>query len=209
MPPQPQEPGPENDANPNPYGFILDSQHPSEPKPRHPPSRLKKLAFMVGGGAVGLILLIILASVILGGGGASKDLISALARGQEITRVSTIAQPQLRDSDLQGLAATTIVSLTSQQAQISTYLKSTGSKIDQKTLAQYHNSKTDSDFKTAAINGNLATAYTQYLKQNLEAYAASLQAAYKNGSSKTKTTVAPALISAQTLLKSPQILSLK
>jgi len=209
MPSQVQDPLPDNASSSNPYGFILDTQHQSEQKPKRMPTNLGKLTLMIGAGGLGLVFLIIIAVAIIGGGGASKDLISALARGQEIARVSALAQPQLRDTDLQGLAATTIISLTSQQAELSAYLKSSGTKIDTKSLAMFYSSKTDSDFKNAASNGNLPRVYTEYLKQNLGAYTTSLRAAYKSGSKNTKAKVAPAILSSQTLLAAPQIASTK
>lgn len=156
--------------------------------------------------AVGLIVLLILISVLFLGKGktSSTDLVEILGRAQEINRVNTLEQQQLKDPNTQGLLATTQVVLTSQQTELNGYAKAHKIKVDAKKLATYQNSQTDAQLQTAAQNNNLDSAYSTYLKQALQSYSGSLAKAYQDSKDNSfKATINSAYISTQTLLGNP------
>jgi len=156
---------------------------------------------------VAVIFLLILASSLLSGrgGGGTKDIISAMARGQETLRVTQIIQPQLQDPSAQALAATASSSLASDQQQLKAYLATNHTKIGTAQLAADTDKTTDASLQTALQNNNLDTAYVAYLKTSLNEYQTSLQTAYSSAGTKGKVILKAAFDSTGTLLASPQL----
>jgi hypothetical protein len=196
---QPQSP------NPN-FDFMLKDQ--PKPKRSFMPNLSKplKIGLAVAGG---IILLIIISSLLSGrNNGASQPIIGALARGQEILRVTALLQQpplQLRDPQTQALSATVSSSLSSDQQQLVSYLAKNHTKVNTVQLAADVNKSTDASLQSASQNNNLDSAYITYLKSNLGTYQTDIQTAYKSAGSNGKALLQKSFDSVNTILSSPQL----
>jgi hypothetical protein len=196
---QPQSP------NPN-FDFMLKDQ--PKPKRSFMPNLSKplKIGLAVTGG---IILLIIISSLLSGrNNGASQPIIGALARGQEILRVTALLQQpplQLRDPQTQALSATVSSSLSSDQQQLVSYLAKNHTKVNTVQLAADVNKSTDASLQSASQNNNLDSAYITYLKSNLGTYQTDIQTAYKSAGSNGKALLQKSFDSVNTILSSPQL----
>jgi hypothetical protein len=174
------------------FGNLL----PSLPKPA-------KIALAVIGVA---FILVIFYSLFFGGKTTNaQQLVSLAARAQEIARVSGLAKIGSQDNDTQGLATTTSVVLSSQEAQINSYLKTNGVNVDVKKLASKLDKTTDTKLTTALQNNNYDQTYYTYLKTNLTAYQDELNTTYKLASTKAQIILKDLYTSVSTLLTAPQL----
>jgi hypothetical protein len=194
-------------ASPDPqFDFMLKNNQPAKKGLAMPRmSKPLKIGLAVVGG---IILLIIISSVLSGRkSGGTQPIINAMARGQEILRVTQLTQQQLplRDPTTQALAATVSSSLTSDQQQLTSYLAINHNKVSKTLLAADIDKTTDTQLQSASQNNNLDATYVGYLKANLAKYQADLQSAYKAAGPKGKAILKSAFDSAATLLGSPQL----
>ena len=171
-----------------------------------PKVNLPKPVKIAIGVIVALIIVIVLSSILFGNKtGSYQPYLSTLARAQEITRVSALAQDDSQDQTVQNLAATVQTTLSSQQAQITAYLKSNKASFGAKQLAADSDKSADAALQTATQNNNLQSVYQAYLKQNLALYKADISAAYAKAGPQGKTVLDNAYASVQTLLASPPL----
>ncbi len=137
---------------------------------------------------VALFLLIAVQSVFSGRGKAwVSSANNVMARQVEIQRVSTLAKPFLRDQKTTNLNATVLATMSSDQKQLSLYLKSLKIKVNSKALVVYKDSKTDTALKAAAQSNQADSYYAQYLNQNLVTYRTQLKTLYSQVGSRGKT----------------------
>jgi len=194
-------------ASPDPqFDFMLKNNQPV--KKGLPLPNLPKPAKIILAVVLGILLLVVISSVLSNRGkGSSQEIVGAMASGQEITRVTTLVQTQLRlqDPETQALAATVLVSLTSDSQQLSDYLANNNTKVSKLQLEADTDKTTDTQLETASQNNGLDTAYKAYLKESLTEYSIDLQAAFKTAGPKGKAILKSSYESAQTLLSSPQL----
>ena len=197
---QPSSPDPQ-------FDFMLKNSQPA--KKGLPLPRLPKVAKIILAVVLGILLLVIISSVLSGRNkGSSQGIIGALARGQEISRVTTLTQQQLhlQDPETQALASTVSATLASDNQQLTSYLATNGTKVSKVILATDTDKSTDAQLQTASQNNSLDDAYRAYLKVNLAKYATNLQSAYKSAGPKGKAILKDSYESVQSLL-STSILS--
>jgi len=190
------------------FDFML-KNNPQTKRGIHLPNMPKPVKIILGV-VVGLFLLIIISSLLSGRkSGGTQPIINAMARSQEILRVTQLTQQQLplRDPSTQALAATVFSSLSSDQQQLSSYLALNHTKVSKTLLAADINKTTDSGLQSASQNNNLDSAYVSYLKTNLATYQTDLQTAYKAAGPKGKAILKSAFDSTKTLLTSPLLSS--
>lgn len=194
---QPQSPNPD-------FDFMLKENQPSKrgfSMPNIPKPAMIGLA-VVGG----LILLVVVASLF--SGGKSNPVTGVLARGQETLRVTTMVQQlQLKDPQTQALAATVSSALTSDQAQLNSYLAKNHTKVTKLELAADLDKSTDTSMQTASQNNNLDAVYITYLQTALAKYSNDLQLAYKSAGPNGKLLLSSSAESMRTLLNSSPIKS--
>jgi len=203
---QPQQPqGQVGPPNPN-YDFIFkDGQKPKKGLSL-PSMNLPKPVAITLAIVVGLVVLIIASSLLFGSKGSKyQDLTDLMNRQQEIIRVTAVALPSLSDPAAKALAATTTATMTSEQSQMTTYLKARGTKVDPKTLTKYLNKNTDSQLQVATQNNTVNTAYEAYLKSSFAVYRSSLNTAYKTAPASAKSILSSAYSSVGTLLSDPPL----
>jgi hypothetical protein len=194
---------PEKGPNPR-YDFIMKDA--KAPKRSLLPSG--NPAMLLAAGVVLILLIILVAGILLGGKGnkGTTGLVDALGKAQEINRVTTAQQPNLKDPNTTALAATAQATVASEQTQINKYLTGRKVKIDKKKLATYQNKTTDSQLAAALQTNSLDAAYSAYLKGALADYAQSLKDAYSaTTNTSAKAILQNAYASTQTLLSSPPL----
>jgi hypothetical protein len=195
-------------ASPSPsseYDFILKDKTPTK-KGISLPSGGLKLAFMILGAVLVIfVLIVIFATVLKPGASGGQELVNISARAQEIIRVSKITESLAQNSDTQGLIATTEAALMSDQAQLASYFSQHRIKANDKTLSIYLDKNADSQMQTAAQNNSLDSTYSAYLKKNLTAYEAALEAAFPHVSVSAKDILSASFNSTQALLAAPQV----
>lgn len=195
---QPQSP------NPN-FDFMLKNSPqpkrsfgmPGIPKPA-------KYALLI---VVTLAVLIIAFSLISGRHkSSSQPIVGSLARNAETLRVTALVnQLQLQDPQTQALAATVTTTLTSDSAQLSTYLTKNHIKVSKKVLAADTDTSTDQNMQTASQNNSLDSAYVSYLKTALAKYQTDLLNAYNAAGPNGKKVLSPAYQNTQVLLAVPPL----
>ncbi|HVS79193.1 MAG TPA: hypothetical protein VHD84_02810 [Candidatus Saccharimonadales bacterium] len=199
MPPaQPQTPNSQ-------FDFILKNN----PQPRRGLSlgNLKPVKIIIGL-VVLIIVVIIISSFLSGGSDASQQITGALARGQEILRVTKeVQQLNLQDAGTQALAATITADLSSDQQQLTNYLAKNGTKVSTAQLALDIDKSTDTQMQTASQNNNLDQTYITYLRESLARYETDLQDAYKVAGPNGKTILQSAFDGTNTLLTTPPLKS--
>ena len=187
------------------YDFIMQDKKtakkklplPSLPKLPKPFGTILVIVFVI------FLLIIIIAVAFRGGSGGNQPLTDAMARAQEISRVSSLVQQAAPDSQTKDLAVTVQGSLGSEEAQFNNYIqKSGGKKVNLAKLTTDQNSNSDAQVKTAAQNNNLGQFYTAYLKNGLATYKSLLQTAYTSAKGDGKTTLSNAYNSIQVILNS-------
>ncbi|OVE78871.1 hypothetical protein BVY00_01680 [bacterium G20] len=201
---------PQNTQPPAPAPDQFDFMLKDQPKPpgrfgtllSDVPKPAKILLLVVGA----LFIIVILYALFFGGKKTNTDqLTSVMASAQEISRVSSMAQLQAKDTTTKDLAATTATVLSSQKQELRSYLISKKVKVDTKKLAARLNKSTDAKLATALQNNNYDQTYFSYLKTSLINYQASLNAANKGASLKIQAILKADYTSIQTLLTASQL----
>jgi hypothetical protein len=190
------------------FDFMLKNN--PQPKRGVPLPRMSKPVKIILGVIVGLILLTVISSLLSGrNSGANQPIINAMARDQEILRVTQLVQQQLRlqDPTTQALAATVSSVLSSDKQQLGTYLANNKAKPSLAVLAADLDKNADAQLQSASQNNNLDTAYAAYVKDGLTKYQSDLQTAYKSAGPKGKLILKSAFDSTTTLLGSSQLKS--
>jgi hypothetical protein len=194
-------------ANPD-YNFIFSDQKPRRRFSLRLPggNSLTKLAILIITGGAVLGILIIVLSSFFGPKVNTKEITDVVARAQEITRVSDSVTVKSHDLNTANLSSTTSAALTSQQGQLTTYLKKNRKKVSPKETAIYQNKKTDDEIQSADQNNRLSEYYASYLKKNLADYQASIKTAYDTaGGPNIKSTLDDFSKSNQIILSTQQI----
>lgn len=189
------------------FDFMLKNQ--PQTKKGILPGISKPIKIIVGA-IIGLLLLVIVISLFTGGSSvASQPIVSSMARGQEILRVTALTDSQLplQDPSAKALAATVTATLTSDQSSFSKYLAKNGVKITKLELAADTDKTTEAQLQSAMQNNNLDSAYENYVKENLSKYALSLQTAYKSAGPNGKKILKSAFDSTTIILNSPPLKS--
>lgn len=196
---------PPSASNPNPnYDFIFNDK--AVPKKSKLPTGLNPIVLIAGALIVIMILVLILSAVLGSKGSLDKaSLTDVIGKAQEINRISSAQQLNLKDPNVSGLAATAAVASDSDQATLSNYLTSHKVGIDKKKLALYatNDKSIDNQLTAAQQSDTLDQAYSSYLKTALNSYAEAIKTAYAaNQSINIKNILQQAYNSTETLLGS-------
>lgn len=178
MPNPTQTPPPTGD----PYEFIM---NPAKP-PKKPAvnlggqSTLQRVAIFGGGLVILIILVVIVAGLISSSGKAgTEDLVAVAQEQTELARVATDGTQNATSQATQNLAGNVSLSMTSANAQLLAYLKTTGQKVGTKTLTIKHTATTDTTLANAKTDSTYDTAFTTIIQADLASYTAELQKAFK------------------------------
>jgi hypothetical protein len=197
---QPQSPNPD-------FDFMLKNQ--PQAKRGLPMAGSSKIVKIIIGVVAAVLLLVIFSSLSGRKSGGTQDMVGAVARNQEILRVTQLAQTQfqLLDPGTQALAATVSSSLTSDQQAMVKYLASSKTKLSKLQLAADTDKSTDAQLQSAQQNNQLDSAYQSYVKSALVKYQNDLQTAFKSLGPKGQAIVKNAYQSASVILNSAPLKS--
>jgi hypothetical protein len=175
---QPQQP-----YNPTPnYDFIMSPAPPPKkslvPLPTNS-SLLQRIA-IAGGGLIILIIIIIVFASLLKGGGNNSALVSIAQQQNELIRIATLGTQQATDQSAKNFAQSTELSLTTEQQQLLTYLKTNGTKVSTKQLGLTKNAKTDTTLSAAQAASTFDSTFEQVMQSQLTSYAQSLKTTFGN-----------------------------
>jgi hypothetical protein len=190
------------------FDFMLKQN--AKPKRGLPLPALPKPAKIILAVVGGIFVLVIISSLLSSHkSGGTQPIVNVMARGQEILRVTQLTQQTLplQDPSTQALAATVYASVSSDEAQLKSYLSKSHIKVSTAALAADTDKTTDSSLQSASQNNGLDSAYVGYLKTALAKYQTDLQTAYKVAGPNGKTILKSAFDSTTTLLASPQLKS--
>ena len=196
--------------NPNPdFDFMLKDKQAPKKRLTLPSLNLPKPAKIALAVVAAIFVLIIIFSLLSGrGSGSTQDILNVLARDQETLRVTALVQQlSLQDPQTQALAATVSGSLTSDKAQLTSYLAKNHATVSAAQLAADKDPSTDSSLQSASQNNGLDAAYVAYLKNSLAKYETDLQTAYKSAGPNGKILLSNAFDSAKNLLNSAPLKS--
>lgn len=132
--------------------------------------------------AVGLFLLIIIGTTLSSVFFTDKTTPVFIKVAQDQNEISRVSQSAANDADADStkqFAATTRLSADSAQSDLVNYLKAVGTKVKPAQLQKSMNPQTDTRLATAKAASLYDATYYSITKQQLEAYAADLQAAFK------------------------------
>lgn len=182
----PLQPLPSTQAayNPVDYEFIT-----NPPKPKHRwlgggSSQTSRLLLLAGGLLV-IVIIVWAAAALFSPKSNNAVSLTAIAQQQtEISRVAGVALMQPGASQTtRSLAASTSLTIGTDQANLVTFLKKNGIKLSPKQLALRRNLATDAALTAAASAGNFDSAYAATVRTELNAYGNNLSQAYVNSKS--------------------------
>jgi hypothetical protein len=172
-------PGP-GDPGHDPYAFFMSPQKPQRPSLLNLGGGKSKVWLIVGGIVFALILIIIGVSVASSAGKSKTlELLSVVQTQQEIIRVATDGTKNARSTDLQNLANTTVVSLSSDQHQLLAVMQKQGTKVSPKELDLGKNSQTDQALSVAQAANTYDTTFASTMDSELSDYENKLDSAAK------------------------------
>jgi hypothetical protein len=162
----------------NNYDFITNNQ--AEPARASLLPNLSNPLKLIAGIVVLTLLIAIVGAVLGGKNNKVGNLTDVIGRAQEMSRVSALETPLLKDSGAIAVSATSQSILANDQAQLKKYASAHKIKINSKKLLTYKNASTDELLTKAASNGSLDSVYEAYLHDSLVDYMATLSAAFTN-----------------------------
>ena len=188
---QPQQPYYSSPTSPVPdntgqYDFIVNNGAKKGPAPKN------MLLFIIGAAVLLIILAWIILSIAFGGkGGNTAPLITIAQEQTEIVRIATAAAQtnRLTSQDTRNFTRTTQLTVSSDKAQLLSFLKTNGKKLSEKQLGLKHSATTDSALEAASASGTYDTTMTSVLQTQLKAYQASIKQAFTSASSGSEKTL--------------------
>lgn len=146
----------------------------------------KKLLFIGGIGAILLVLIMIIASLLSGGSNSgTKQLISLAQRQQEIARVADTGYNDVSGQSIKNFAMTSKLTMQSDEALLTNYLKQNGVKVSAKELAAGTNSTSDQALENAKSTGDVDTTLQELLVRQIEDYRVRIQQVYSSSGNTT------------------------
>lgn len=178
----------------NDYDFIMDPGKPPRQSmlpglPGGSGNPIIKRVGVVLGIVIVIIILFVVGSSLLGGSGNTPKLTLVAEQQNELIRVATLAttigaqqssQPNL------DFTQSCLLSITSAQQALVSFLGQNGVKLSTKTLALAQNSQTDTTLNTAVAASTFNAAYSTVMQNQLGLYKTSLQNAYKTAGNTTE-----------------------
>lgn len=168
------------------YDFIFNGQPPKKSLLPGQNSKTARILLVAGGGVALVLIAVVVISLLSGSGGATTAVLTNIAKQQnELIRISEIGDKKARSSEAQNLAATTKLSLKSDQASL---LASMGRKKPSvKILAEGQKPTTDQLLTQAEQSNRFDEVFIQTVQTQLAAYRQSVKKAYDETSdNKTK-----------------------
>lgn len=170
-PPPPQQ---------NPYDFIVNPNQSGPKRPGLPGggSKFGRIAVVAGGAVLLLILLVAVKGLLSTSSIPAKSFTALAAQQQELVHLGSSGMQNAQSGSVKNFALTARLSITTQQADLFTYLSNNGVKLSKKDLAKTLDTQLDAQLTSAASASNFDSTYTSIMKTELTNYQHSLQQTY-------------------------------
>lgn len=174
----PVQPQPPLGSQPD-YNFILSpAQKPKRSLLPSGNSTAQRALIVLGGLFVLVIIIVIFASLFSGGGNINTSLTSLAARQNELARIAGEGTQQAVGQSTKNFAISAQLSLSSDQQQLVTYIKTQGHKVGTKELSADQNAKTDNQLATAAAASAFDSTFSTIMQNELNTYIQELKSTY-------------------------------
>lgn len=133
-----------------------------------------------------LIFFVIILSLLSSSGGSNTKLTTIAQQQNEIIRVATLANNSGTTQTSQAtndFSQNCLLSITTAQQKLLTYLSAHGTKLGTKQLALAKNSSTDATITAAIASSNLDAVYKNVMRNELQTYENAVKDAYGSTSS--------------------------
>lgn len=163
---------------PGQYDFIM---NPNKPKKTFVSASSFKTRIIIaaGGGLALLIVALVLVSILGSSGSINTSALLVVGQKQnELARISQLPASNADQQQTQNFAATTRLTLLTDQQSLLNYLQARGVTIDPKSLELTMNLQTDSALKNAQTDGTYDQTYLSIAQSQLNSYAQALKQAY-------------------------------
>ncbi len=163
----------------NSYDFIVNPGQ--QRQGNRPPFKLPggKITLIAGVGIAAIIIIVIVMNVFFGGGSMRDTLLKTVQSQYEIVRISNLNTVEMASQSTKNTVANTRVSITSAQNRLTSFVGARGVSFNEKEVQGGRNQQTDESLKSAQAAGTLDSTLRSTLQTQLTAYAAALQATYK------------------------------
>lgn len=163
-------PGPEQ------YDFILNGNHKPASRFTTPRSMTGRILVVAGGGAVLLIAALVLVSILSKPTATNVTALESIAQRQtELARISQTPILAASSQTTQNFAATTMLSLLSEQQAFVSFLQQRGVKVSSSVLQATKDSSTDTTLKNAQTSGDYDQQYVAVADSQLNSYEQALR----------------------------------
>lgn len=173
------QPNAPSNPTPNPYDFITNPG--KAPKtPLFGGNSLGKKVVLIVGGAIAFMIIAGVALTLFGNGNQSNTagLKSLVAEQQELARVAGIGAKKAQSGTLRGKAATTELSVVSQQQALKRYLEGQNIELSEEELAARKDASTDEALDSAVSSNRFDEVFDSTLSELLATYANNVENAY-------------------------------
>jgi hypothetical protein len=147
--------------------------------------RIAVVAFLL---AIVIVLIIVVMTIVNSGGGSTAKLVTAAQHQNEIIRIAKLATTSGAQQSTQATSnftQTCLLSVTTEQQQLVSYLASHGKKLGVKDLGLAKNASTDASLTAAVAASNFNTVYLSVMKTQLQSYQTALQDAFNSTTNAT------------------------
>lgn len=176
---QPHATGTQPNNGHNPYEFILQAD--AKP-PKEPTSFVKRLLIAVGGIFLLFALLAVGLSIFLPDKGASEGVVAIAEQQQALSTVAGSIATTANADSVKAYALNTQLTLQTDQKALTSYITSSGTKLDEKKLAASSDSDATAKLDVAKNSPSYNTTAREVLNSALTAYALSLKKTYQETS---------------------------
>lgn len=167
--PAPLQPNP-NEPGHDPYAFFMEPQKAPRNSLFGGGASNQKLFMIAGAIVVFLILVVFLVSLSAGGNKGGSQLLSLAQSQQEVIRVAKDGTKNAQSTDLKYFAATTVISVTSDQRLLLADMAKSGKKVKPKDLDLGRNPQTDQALAAALAANTYDSTFASSMDSQLGDY---------------------------------------
>ena len=169
-------------ANNGQFDFIVNADHNAGNGffGANAPLKTRILVVAVGAAVLLTLALVLVAVISQVGSINSADLVGVAQRQAELARISQSPVTSADAQPTRNFAATTMLSLVSEQQSIVHFLAQHGTTVSAQVLQARKNTQTDTTLKNAQTSGSYDQTYISLAQTQLQAYSQALKQAFQN-----------------------------
>ena len=169
---------------------------------------MARMVIIAGGLVILIILFVVIFSLLSHAGSAQKQRLLETAQAQtELIRIATIGKDKASDLGVRSLAATTSLSVASEQQDVINALAKRGVKGNSltKQLGTSKNTKTDTALDEAVANNRFDDTFLELINKQLNDYKRLLQSSSSGATVSEQKSLQVAVTNVNTIQKSKQL----